>query len=175
MKTTLLKYGGRTRENFQEPLAISVFVERCSPDINKYFKKHMPGWQGETLTKILSIAAFVFDGRDEEKQEREKERNKQERMQEQQEREREISLLAAAITQNYQSRGRGRGISRGTPRGRGRGGRAPVLSSLNQSNPNTLECFCCGNIGHIQRERSLCPVSAARGSNPPYPPRPRSQ
>jgi len=37
LKATLLKYGGMTHENFQEPLAISVFVDQSAPDINKYF------------------------------------------------------------------------------------------------------------------------------------------
>jgi len=37
LKATLLKYGGMTHENFQEPLAISVFVDQFAPDINKHF------------------------------------------------------------------------------------------------------------------------------------------
>jgi len=87
LKATLLKYGGMTRENFQEPLAISVFVDQSAPDINKYFRKHMPGWQGETLTKILSIATFVFDGRSEEQQKQEEEKLKAERKREHKEKE----------------------------------------------------------------------------------------
>lgn len=74
----LLKYGGMTEDNFQEPLPISLSVEQSALNINKYFKKHMPGWQGETLPKILSIATFVYDGRDEERQKREEEKQKEE-------------------------------------------------------------------------------------------------
>ncbi|KAM9590820.1 uncharacterized protein ACIBXB_005876 [Morphnus guianensis] len=79
LKATSLKYGGMTHDNFQEPLAISVFVDQSAPDISKYFKKHMPGWQSETLAKILSIAAFVFDGRAEERQKQEEDKLKIER------------------------------------------------------------------------------------------------
>jgi len=48
----------------------------------------MPGWQGETLTKILSITTFVFDGRNEEQQKQEEAKLKAERKRERKEKER---------------------------------------------------------------------------------------
>ena len=157
-------------ENLQEPLALSVFVDQSSPDIDKYFRKHMPGWQRETLTKILSIATFVFDGRSEEQQKQEGEKLKAERKRER--KEREISLLDAAIAQNCSQRGRCQGFPHRGIRGRGQRGRGlpPSVSPYF----NTPERFHCGNSGHIQRACPLRPVTSAvevrnYGEKPPRP------
>ena len=56
-----------TEQNFNDALAASIFVDQATSDISNYFKDQMPGWQGENLQKILSIAIFIFDGRDKKK------------------------------------------------------------------------------------------------------------
>ena len=43
----------------------SFFADHSAPDIKKYFSKHIPGWQGRGLDEIVSIATFVFNGKDE--------------------------------------------------------------------------------------------------------------
>jgi len=130
----------------------------------------VPGWQGETLTKILSIATFVFDGRSEEQQKQEEEKLKAEKKRER--KEREISLFTAAIAQIYSQRGRGQGFPGRGIRGRGQRGRSlpPPVSPYS----NTPECFYCGNFGHLQRACPLRPVASAvkvrnYGERPPRP------
>ena len=161
LRSVLLKYGGMTEQTFQEPLAISVFVNQAAPDINKYFKKHMPGWQAEGLQKILSVATFVYNGRDQERQEKmqkekDEERKRQERereterKRERQEKREDMAFLAAAITQSAQqnrwqnARGRGRGN-----RGRRRGFPPQIGGEI--------VCYWCGDFGHMQRECPLRP------------------
>ncbi|KAK4810622.1 LOW QUALITY PROTEIN: hypothetical protein QYF61_007359 [Mycteria americana] len=66
-----------TPQNFNDALVISVFVDQAAHNIRNYFKEHMPGWQGENLQNILSIAVFVYDGHEERrKAEQVKERKK---------------------------------------------------------------------------------------------------
>jgi len=65
----------------RDALARSVFVGRAALDIWKYFKDLVPGWQGENLQQIWSIAVFVSDGREERQKaeqvkEKEKRKNK---------------------------------------------------------------------------------------------------
>ena len=43
-----------TTQNFNK-LAASAFIDQAVPDRWKYFKEHMPGWQGETLQKCGSV------------------------------------------------------------------------------------------------------------------------
>ncbi|KAF1499381.1 hypothetical protein FQV19_0015911, partial [Eudyptula minor] len=72
-------FGGVNRENEENrTLMVSFFVDQSTPDIKKYFSKHMPGWQGKGLDEIVSIAAFVFNGRDERqlKQKKKKEKDR---------------------------------------------------------------------------------------------------
>ncbi|KAF1396478.1 hypothetical protein FQV23_0003392, partial [Spheniscus humboldti] len=61
LQRALLKYGGMPAQNFNNELVASVFVDQAAPDTWKYFKEHTPGWQGETLQKILSVAVFMFN------------------------------------------------------------------------------------------------------------------
>lgn len=60
-----MKYGRMTQQNFKEALANSVFVDQATPDIRKYFKDHVPGWQGGNLQKNLGVAVFAYDEREE--------------------------------------------------------------------------------------------------------------
>lgn len=147
LRKALIQYGGMTEDNFQEPLAISIFVNQSAPDIRKHFQKHMPGWQVENLQKVLSVANFVYNGCTEEQQhklqlEREAERLRQEKEREverrryRRERQEDMNLLAVAIAQGV-SATRGRGYPRGVrgvfrarfPRGRGVLGRGIGMGS----------------------------------------------
>ncbi|KAF1672378.1 hypothetical protein FQV07_0008096, partial [Pygoscelis papua] len=59
-------FGGVNPENEENrTLMVSFFVDQSAPDIRKCFSKHVPGWQGKGLDEIVSIAMFVFNGRDE--------------------------------------------------------------------------------------------------------------
>ena len=89
----MLKHRGMTSENLNDTLAISVFVDQAAPNTQKYFKEHVPGWQGEILQKILSVAVYVYVGR-EERQMKEKKKAK----------EQEAGLLAVALARNLQAR-----------------------------------------------------------------------
>ena len=91
----------------------SVFVDQAAPDIQKYFKEHMAGWQRETLQKILTVEAFVFNRREEKHRTELAKEKKQEKQQ-------EACLLVAALAQSLQLRGRGRGFppSKGTKQGK---------------------------------------------------------
>ena len=65
-------YGGMTQDDFNDKLPVSVFSQQAAPDIHKHFVKHTPVWQGGNLQMILSLAAYVYDGRSEtEKKEKE--------------------------------------------------------------------------------------------------------
>ena len=46
-------------------MVVSVFTQQAAPDIPKFFVKHAPGWEGGKLQTILSLAAYVYDGRSE--------------------------------------------------------------------------------------------------------------
>uniref|UniRef100_A0A669QIP6 Core shell protein Gag P30 domain-containing protein n=1 Tax=Phasianus colchicus TaxID=9054 RepID=A0A669QIP6_PHACC len=127
LRATLIQYGGMTEQTFQEPLAISVFVNQAAPDISKYFKKHMPGWQGENLQKILSVASFVYNGRDQEKKiklEKEKEEEKK-RLEKQ---------LERAV--------RGRGLIRGRRQ----------LGTKLDLNSKTMKLNFLGNVLAVEKE-----------------------
>ncbi|KAF1471941.1 hypothetical protein FQV18_0011249, partial [Eudyptula minor novaehollandiae] len=64
LRQALLRYGGMTEGDLNDKLAVSVFVQQAAPDIHEYFVKHAPGWQGgKNPQKILSPAAYVYDGR----------------------------------------------------------------------------------------------------------------
>lgn len=52
---------GLCSQSFNDALRISVFVDQAAPDIQKYLKEHVSGWQGEKL-KMLIMAVFVLDG-----------------------------------------------------------------------------------------------------------------
>lgn len=92
----LLKYGGMTAQNFNNELVASVFVDQASPDIWKYFKEHLPGWQRETLQKIPSVATFMFD---------EWEKKHRPELAKEKKQQQEASLLVAAVVQGLQLRG----------------------------------------------------------------------
>lgn len=117
-------------------MIFSFFVDPSAPDIKKYFSKHVPGWLGKGLDEIVSIATFVFNGRDERllKQKRK-------------EQEQKACLLVAALNSNPRLRGQGcRGF-----RGKGRG------RNFRSSGPWGRGDCCnyCGQQGHWKLE---CPV-----------------
>ncbi|KAM9273914.1 acrosin-like [Cariama cristata] len=59
-------FGGVSPENEENrTLMVPFFADQSAPGIKKYFCKHMPGRQGERLDEIVSIATFVFNGKDE--------------------------------------------------------------------------------------------------------------
>lgn len=90
-----------TTKNFNNELRASVFIDQAAPDRWKYLKENMPGWQGETLQKILSGVAFLFDGREENHRAELAKEKKQAKQQ-------GACLLVAALAQSLQLRGRGR-------------------------------------------------------------------
>ena len=67
-------------------LLVSLFVDQSALDIHKYFSRHAPGWQGKGRDGIVSMATFVFKGRE----------GKQEKVRKKQQEE-TVSLLAAAL------------------------------------------------------------------------------
>lgn len=62
------KHRGMITQNFNNELVARVFVDQVTPDIQKYFKEHMAGWQRGTLQKTPSFMVmfmcymFMFDG-----------------------------------------------------------------------------------------------------------------
>lgn len=48
-------------------LLVSLFVDQAAPDIKKYFNQCSPAWQGKLIGEIVSIAMFVYYGRNEAK------------------------------------------------------------------------------------------------------------
>lgn len=51
-----------TTQNFENELVARVFFHQVTPDIQKYFKEHMAGWQGGTLQRpeILWLCLCVM-------------------------------------------------------------------------------------------------------------------
>ena len=77
LATPIRMYGGVNPEN--RSLLVSLFVDQSTPNICKYFSKHAPGWQGKEIDEIVSIATFVFDGRDD-KQEKLRKKQQEEKL-----------------------------------------------------------------------------------------------
>lgn len=68
-------FGGVNPENEQnQTLMVSFFVDQSAPDIRKYLSKHVLEWKGKGLDEIVSIATFVFHGRDERQLKKKQER-----------------------------------------------------------------------------------------------------
>lgn len=57
-----------TTQNFDNELVARAFFYQVTPDIQKYFKEHMAGWQGGDITKTRNFMVmfmcnvFMFDG-----------------------------------------------------------------------------------------------------------------
>ncbi|XP_073183346.1 sesquipedalian-2 isoform X2 [Lepidochelys kempii] len=137
-------YGGGVEPEAEvsRTMMVSYFVDQAVLDIKKYFTKHVPDWPGKPLSKVVLLATFVFNGRDEEKA---KEKRKQKKG--------EVSMLVAALqvplgNQHWQGHGNTRGRGRGTGRGGGWGG---------TRNGN---CNYCKQPGHWKRECPLLPRGA---------------
>lgn len=134
--------GGMTAQNFNNELAASVFFDEAAPDIQKCFKEHVPGWQGETLQKILSVAVFMFDGQEEKHRAELAKEKKQEKQQ-------EASLLVA---QSLQLRGRGSGLEE-SKRGQEVGRTERFERRMRRLGNNWEEkCHYSGKLGHWQGE-----------------------
>lgn len=59
-------FGGLNPKNEENwTLRVSFFVDQSAPEIRKCFSKHVPGWHSKRLDEMVSITAFVFNGRDE--------------------------------------------------------------------------------------------------------------
>ena len=102
-------YRGVNPENAEnQSLLVSLFVNQSAPDICKYFSRHAPGWQGKGRDGIVSMATFVFKGRE----------GKQEKVRKKQQEE-TVSLLATALWAPGPFFPRGRGQGQGCHKLRG--------------------------------------------------------
>lgn len=74
-------FGGVNPENEENwTLLVCFFADQSAPDIKKYFSEHMPGWQGKRLDEKVSIAMFVFNGKDERQLKKKKEKNRNKKL-----------------------------------------------------------------------------------------------
>ena len=143
---TIRMFGGVNPEaEANRALVVSLFVDQSAPDIREYFLRHQPGWQGNTLAQILTIAQHVFAGR-EERSRKQADKKKKE----------DLQMLAAMFVPGGRGRGGGRGRrGRGgrTGRGGGRGGGSGGLDSNVCKQQGS--CFKCGSLDHWKNE---CPM-----------------
>ena len=94
------------------------------------------------MQKILSVAVYVYVGR-EERQMKEKKKAK----------EQEAGLLAVALARNLRARDRGWGRRRSDTES----GLRPGVKNSGSGRNAGRECYHCRNLGHMQRECLLRP------------------
>uniref|UniRef100_A0A670K059 CCHC-type domain-containing protein n=1 Tax=Podarcis muralis TaxID=64176 RepID=A0A670K059_PODMU len=127
-------WGGIDPENPQHEVIVKgFFKDQACPDIRKALNLQI-GYDGKSVSEILSIAKSVYNSRDERKKKETKPEVEQ--------------ILALSMDTAY---GPNRG--RGLPRGKGiRGGGPP--NPYRQWGPGTGGCYYCQEEGHIKR---FCP------------------
>ncbi|CAI5769370.1 XP_028568777.1uncharacterized protein LOC114588027 [Podarcis lilfordi] len=125
-------WGGIDPENPQHEVIVKgFFKDQASPDIRKALNLQI-GYDGKSVSEILSIAKSVYNSRDERKRKEAKPETEH--------------ILALSMEPNSS---RGRSFNRG--RG-GRGGGPPAPHR--PWGPNTGGCYYCQEEGHIKR---FCP------------------
>uniref|UniRef100_A0A8B9QMI9 CCHC-type domain-containing protein n=1 Tax=Apteryx owenii TaxID=8824 RepID=A0A8B9QMI9_APTOW len=81
-------------------ILVFMYVDQTASDIKKYFSKHVPDWPGKSMDKIVRLATFVYNDRDEKV--KEKRRQKKE----------DVSVLAAVLRARGDRRNQGEHIVR---------------------------------------------------------------